>query len=84
MAAFGSGADLNPYLGLLVLLLAGAFVGLVEPMIFDRAQAIMAQAAKRYSPETMLGHLERLHQEHGFLRKSLLRMSSDSASRSLL
>ena len=30
VAAFGSGADLNPYLGLLVLLLAGAFVGLVN------------------------------------------------------
>jgi simple sugar transport system permease protein len=30
VAAFGSGADLNPYLGLLVLLLAGAFVGLIN------------------------------------------------------
>jgi simple sugar transport system permease protein len=30
VAAFGSGADLNPYFGLLVLLLAGAFVGLVN------------------------------------------------------
>jgi DNA invertase Pin-like site-specific DNA recombinase len=60
----------------------GAFVGLVEPMIFDRAQAIMAQAAQRYSPATMLGHLERLHQEHGFLRKSFLRSDDEAPSAS--
>jgi DNA invertase Pin-like site-specific DNA recombinase len=60
----------------------GAFVGVVEPAVFDRAQAIIAQAAKRYSPEMMLGHLERLYREHGFLRTSLLRADEEAPSAS--
>ena len=52
---------------------AGAIDPLVDQAIFDRAQAILAQAALRYTPETMLLHLERIHREHGFLRPSLLR-----------
>jgi DNA invertase Pin-like site-specific DNA recombinase len=51
---------------------AGAIEPLVDQAIFDRAQAVLAQAALRYAPETMLQHLERLHREHGFLRPSLL------------
>ncbi|OQB82625.1 MAG: hypothetical protein BWX88_03838 [Planctomycetes bacterium ADurb.Bin126] len=51
---------------------AGAIDPLVDQAIFDRAQAILAQAALRYAPETMLEHLERLHCEHGFLRPSLV------------
>jgi len=51
---------------------AGAIDPLVDQAIFDRAQAILAQAALRYAPETMLQHLERLHREHGFLRPSLV------------
>lgn len=51
---------------------AGAIDPLVDQAIFDRAQAIMAQTALRYAPETMLQHLERLHREHGFLRPSLV------------
>jgi len=50
----------------------GALASLVDQAIFDRAQAIIAQAALRYAPETMLEHLERLHREHGFLRPSLV------------
>lgn len=60
----------------------GAFAPLVEPPIFDQAQAILAQAAQRYSPEMMLGHLERLHREHGFLRASLLRADEEAPSAS--
>lgn len=51
---------------------AGAIDPLVDQAVFDRAQAIMAQAALRFSPETMLRHLERLHREHGFLRPSVV------------
>jgi DNA invertase Pin-like site-specific DNA recombinase len=60
----------------------GAFIGLVEPTVFDRAQAIIAQAALRYSPDMMLGCLERLHREHGFLRASLLRADEEAPSTS--
>jgi len=60
----------------------GAFGGLVEPAVFDRAQAILAEMAQRYSPEIMLGHLERLHQEHGFLRSCLLRADAAAPSAS--
>lgn len=59
---------------------AGAFVGLVDPPLFDRAQAILAQAAQRYSPAVMLQHLERLYREHGFLRASILRADSEAPS----
>ena len=51
---------------------AGAFAPIVEQFIFDHAQAILAQAKLRYTPEVMLEHLDRLHREHGFLRPSLL------------
>lgn len=51
---------------------AGAIDPLVDQVIFDRAQAIMAELRQRYSPEIMLQHLSRLHREHGFLRPSLL------------
>lgn len=51
---------------------AGAIDPLVDQAVFDRARAIMAQAALKFSPETMLRHLERLHREHGFLRPSLV------------
>jgi DNA invertase Pin-like site-specific DNA recombinase len=59
---------------------AGAFIGLVEPLVFDQAQAIIAQAARRYSPAIMLEHLERLHRKHGFLRASLLRADEELPS----
>jgi DNA invertase Pin-like site-specific DNA recombinase len=58
----------------------GAFTPVVDPTVFDQAQAILAQAAQRYSPEVMLGHLERLHREHGFLRASLLRTDEQAPS----
>jgi DNA invertase Pin-like site-specific DNA recombinase len=61
---------------------AEAFVGLVEPSVFDRAQSIITQVAQRYSPEIMLGHLERLHREHGFLHASLLTADEESPSAS--
>jgi len=61
---------------------AEAFVGLVEPSVFDRAQSIITQVAQRYSPEIMLGHLERLHREHGFLHASLLAADEESPSAS--
>ncbi len=61
---------------------AGAFVGLVEPVMFERAQAIIAQAAQRYSPTIMLEHLERLYREHGFLRASILKADAESPSAS--
>jgi hypothetical protein len=60
----------------------GAFAPLIEATIFDEAQAILAQAALRYSPDTMLGHLERLHREHGFMRASLLRFDEQAPSAS--
>ena len=60
----------------------GAFAPLVEQSVFDRAQAILAQMAQRYSPEIMLSHLERLHQENGFLRNSLLRADEEAPSAS--
>ena len=56
----------------------GAFVALVEPAAFSRAQEIMAEVALRYTPEVMLQHLERLHREHGFLRPSLLRADEEA------
>src|SRR5204863_1110835 len=59
---------------------AGAFVGLVDPSLFDRAQGILAQAAQRYSPGVMLQHLERLYREHGFLRASILRADGEAPS----
>jgi DNA invertase Pin-like site-specific DNA recombinase len=51
---------------------AGAIDPLVDQGDFDRAQSVIAQAALRYAPETMLLHLERVYREHGFLRPSLL------------
>lgn len=59
---------------------AGAIDPLVDQAIFDRAQAILAQAALRYTPETMLQHLQRLHREHGILRSSLLATDKMSPS----
>ena len=59
---------------------AGAFVGLVDPPLFERAQAILDQAAQRYSPRVMLQHLERLYREHGFLRAPILRADGDVPS----
>ncbi len=64
------------------ILTAGAFAGLVEPVVFDRAKAIMTEMAQRYSPEIMLGHLERLYREHGFLRPSMLRADEEAPSAS--
>lgn len=61
---------------------AGAFVGLVDPPVFERAQEIFAQAAQRYSPAIMLGHLERLYREHGFLRASLIKADVEAPSAS--
>jgi DNA invertase Pin-like site-specific DNA recombinase len=61
---------------------ADAFAPLVERAVFDRAQAIMAEFALRYTPEVMLQHLERLHREHGFLRASLLRADDEAPSAS--
>ena len=57
-----------------------AFAPLVEPSIFDHAQAILRQAALRYTPEVMLEHLERLHREHGFVRPCLLRADATAPS----
>jgi DNA invertase Pin-like site-specific DNA recombinase len=51
---------------------AGAIDPIVDQAIFDRAQAVLAQVAARFAPETMLQHLERLHREHGFLHPTLL------------
>ena len=51
---------------------AGAIDPLVDQAIYDRAQAILAEIKLRYSPETLLKHLERLHQEHGFLGPALV------------
>jgi DNA invertase Pin-like site-specific DNA recombinase len=52
---------------------AGAVDPLVDQVIFDRAQAIIAKAALRFAPETLLQHLERLHREHGFIHPTLLK-----------
>lgn len=60
---------------------AGAIDPLVDQAVFDRAQSVLAEAALRYSPETMLRHLERLHREHGFLRPALV--SADEAAPSV-
>ena len=51
---------------------AGAIDPLVDQAIYDRAQLILAEIKLRYAPETLLKHLERLHQEHGFLRPALV------------
>lgn len=59
---------------------AGAIDPLVDQAVFERAQAVMAEAALRYSPETMLRHLDRLHREHGFLRPSLIAADETSPS----
>lgn len=59
---------------------AGAFAGLVDPPLFERAQALLAQAAQRYSPAIMLQHLERLYRQHGFLRASILRADGEAPS----
>ncbi len=59
---------------------AGAIDPLVDQIVFDRAQAILAQAALRFSPETMLSHLERVHQEHGLLRASLVSADESAPS----
>lgn len=61
---------------------AGAIDPLVDQVVFDRAQAVLAEAALRYSPATMLKHLDRLHREHGFLRPSLLATDELSPSAS--
>jgi hypothetical protein len=58
----------------------GAFAPLVEQFVFDHAQAILAQAALRYTPDIMLEHLDRLYREHGFLRPSLLRADAAAPS----
>jgi hypothetical protein len=55
-------------------------VGLVDPPLFERAQAVLAQAAQRYSLRVMLQHLERLYREHGFLRASILRADGEAPS----
>lgn len=59
---------------------SGAFEAVVAPEVFEQAQFIFAQAALRYTPEVMLGHLERLHQEFGFLRPALLRADEAAPS----
>ena len=59
-----------------------AFDPLVEQAIFDEAQRVLAQAALRYTPEFMLAQLERLLNEHAFVRPSILRTDSTAPSAS--
>ncbi len=55
-----------------------SFEGLVAHAIFDKAQEVLARAALRYTPDSMLEQLARLFQEHGILRPSLV--SADKAA----
>lgn len=59
---------------------SGAFEGVVDPDTFQQAQFLFAQGALQYSPEVMLSQLERIHQEHGFVRPSLLRADDSTPS----
>lgn len=61
---------------------AGAFEPVVDPEVFEQAQFIFAQAALRFSPEVMIAHLERIHQEFGFVRPALLRADKAAPSAS--
>lgn len=57
-----------------------AFDAIVDHGVFDEAQRLLAEAALRYTPEYMLAQLERLIQEHAFLRPSLVRTDSEAPS----
>lgn len=57
-----------------------AFEALIERSIFDEAQRVLAQAALPYTPEFMLTQLERLLNEHAFIRPSLVRADEAAPS----
>jgi DNA invertase Pin-like site-specific DNA recombinase len=58
----------------------GAFDPIVKQAIFDKAQAILAQAGLKYNPKFMVELLARIFEEHGFLRPSLIRADSAAPS----
>lgn len=58
----------------------GAFEAVIDQPIFEQAQFVIAQDALRFSPEVMLSHLQRLHDQFGFLRASLLRDDDEAPS----
>jgi DNA invertase Pin-like site-specific DNA recombinase len=57
-----------------------SFEHMVEPEVFARAQEILAERAKFYTPEHMLEKLETLFQLHGVIRPSLVRAAADMPS----
>ncbi len=59
---------------------ANAFDPIVEQAVFEHAQTVLAQAAHRYGRDFMLAQLDRLVQEHEFLRPSFLRTDAAAPS----
>ncbi len=58
----------------------GAFGAIVDRAMFTRARQMLDQAAAAYTPEFMLEQLERVLQEHRFLRPSFLQHDSTAPS----
>lgn len=59
-----------------------AFKGLVSREVFERAQEILAEAERRFEPETMLRLLEELLGKYGIIRASMLRKTFRTPSAS--
>lgn len=49
-----------------------AFASIVDREIFQKAQQVLEQAASQYTPQFMLEQLERILQQHTFIRPSFL------------
>ena len=54
----------------------GAFEPLIDPVVFLRAQDVVAQMTTRYTPPYMIEQLRRLFDQHGSLLPSMVRADS--------
>ena len=60
----------------------GAFVGIVDPAMFERAQAIIAARSERLSDEQMLELLSQILDRHGYLSGLIIDETDDCPSSS--
>lgn len=58
----------------------GAFTAIVDPSIFQAAQAIIIERSRRFSDQEMLDHLKALHERHGLLSAIVIDEAVDGPS----
>jgi len=54
-----------------------AFEGIVRSEDYEQAQQILERRKQRYAPDTLLRRLQLLHEQHGLVSSSLLRLDEE-------